>query len=210
MTRRSLWLALLLVPAGSGLAHGQAIVGPTGPVPPYRLARVTVEGADSVAFDTTPLSGSEDYDGQASGSTYLLAGAPGRYKVLAFAVKDNKPAILSLIVVFAGSTPAPTPTPGPTPTPTPPARTELQRVGIEYAYAVPAAAKRVAGRVSAGEFGTVAEAMAEIEAARNRSRSKLADAIAAGMEGAYDPATGAITDKARVAAVMADLGGLAP
>lgn len=214
MTRSKAWLlAIPLVAMTPGLLHGQTITGPDAPVPPYRLARVAVDGADSVAFDSTPLNGSEDYDGEAVGSTYFLTGAPGRHRVMAFALKDGRPVILKTTVTFAGESLDPLPVPDPTPTPgpkPPPARTELQKIAIEYAYAVPMAAKAAAPRVSSGEMTEVGQVVASIAASRDATRRKLADAIAAALEGAYDPATGRITDRSRVAAVMSDLGGLVP
>ena len=218
MIPRALLLALIpLVATTPGPIHAQAIKGPDAPVPPHRMARVVVEGADSVAFDSTPLNGSEDYDGEAVGSTYFLTGAPGRHRVMAFALRDGKPVILKTTVTFAGPgldpLPAPDPPPSPAPNPAPkppPARTELQKIAIEYAYAVPTAARATAARVASGELSTVAEAVAVVAVSRDASRRRLSDALAAALEGAYDPDTGAITDRARVSAVLAELGGLLP
>lgn len=218
MTRRRIaWLAALtpLVVMTPGPLHGQTIRGPEGAVPPYRLARVVVDGADSVAFAVVSMAGVDDCDGEAVGSTYLLCGAPGRYQVLAFAVKDANPVILKRTVTFAAPAvdpaPSPNPTPGPSPTPKPPpARTELQKIAIEYAYAVPTGARVAAGRVQSGELTEVGQAVAVISAARESARGKLSDAIVAALEGAYDPMTGAITDRTKVAAVLSELGGLLP
>lgn len=215
MNLRSAMLAFAFVATTPGPILAQTIRGPEGPVPPNRMARVVVDGADSVAFDATPLNGSEDYDGETVGSTYLLTGAPGKHRVLAFAIKDGRPIILKATVTFAGPAPDPTPEPVPPPAPTPtprpvPARTELQKVAIEYAYAVPMAARATAGRVSSGELGTVGEAVAVLALSRDASRRKLSDAIASAIENSYDPDTGVITDRARVAAVFSELGGLVP
>jgi len=110
----------LLCPAVSA----QTLDAPKVPVPPYKMARVVVDGVDEVAFDITPLGATEgDYDAYTDGLTYLFTAGPGRYKVSAFGIKAGKPAILSAVVVFAGSTPVP---PGPTPpgpTPVPPGPT---------------------------------------------------------------------------------------
>lgn len=218
---RALFACLALLPLAvmaPGISRGQTIAGPSGPVAPHRMARVVVGEADSAVFDVTPLCDpSAEFEFHADEKTCLLVGSPGRYKVQAFVSREGRLSILSVQVVIQGDSapappaPAPTPTPTPSPTPSPPpARTPLQKVAIEYAYAVPLAAKATAPRVAAGEFETVAEAMGAVETSRNVARQKLAAAIFDGMDGAFDPDTGAITDRAKVAKVFQDLGGLVP
>lgn len=185
----------LAVAVGSG-AEAQSIVAPTDPVPAYKLVRLAVTDADSVAWCVIPPEA--DIAPSADGTQCVLTAPPGRYTILAAAVRDARPVILAAPITIAGE-PAPAPSPEPTPPPAPEGALEV--AAARYGRAVPVALREAAARVRDGRVTTVSAAQDIVRAAVATARAEYGQAIDTATRGMIE-ADGRITDPQGYARVL--------